>query len=183
MPEPVISNIHEKVLASNLLLAGTAESSAALDKFASWLVAGFGAALGFLIANLGGISVFVSPATLKCTATLFLWSAAIVAVEKYLAAVIGGASRASSIAAAAGEKAAADQLEIDFAVVFAEMKKALIWPTRSLASRAFTKALAGDLAYSSRCLARLSHLQGVLVLAVSVLVVWAIARITNGLVT
>jgi hypothetical protein len=79
--EPVL--IHQtKLVAAQTLSIAAQKMSAALDSFSSWLVAGFGATLALLIANLDTVSSFIIGGTIKCSAVLFLVSACFACVAK-----------------------------------------------------------------------------------------------------
>lgn len=175
-----IPHLQEKVLAGNLLTAGAAKASAALDSFASWLLGGFGAALALVLSSDAALGKYVLEEDLRCAGVLFLWAATLTIVEKYLAAVISGAAETASLAAEAGRRLADDGVEVDFLVVFQELQSAVVWPARWFVVRSHEKALRGDFASSGKNFLRCAQAQGLLVLTSAVLLLIAIGVLVRG---
>ena len=176
-----VPHLQEKVLAGSLLTAGAGKASAALDSFASWLLAGFGAALVLVISSDSTIGKYVSEQDLKCAGVLFLWAAALTVIEKYLSALIVGAAETAAQAAEAGRRLADENVEINFSIVFQELQSAVVWPARWFVTRSQAKVLRGDFASSGRNLLRCAQAQGFLVLVTAVLLLAAVGTLIRGL--
>lgn len=181
MPSGSVEHLQEKVLAGNLLTAGAGKAAAVIDSFVSWLLAGFGAALALLVGNIAEIIRYLPLTTIKRASFLFMVSAALAIVEKYLASRVIGAAETAAIAAEAGKRIADDKVTIDFAIVFGELRKATFTPMRWLVDRGLDRVEKGDLAASGRSFARQVQLQALLSLVVAGLVLWAIGLIVFGL--
>jgi hypothetical protein len=108
-------------------------------------------------------------------------AAALTVTEKYLASVIVGAAETGARAAEVGRQLADDEIEIDFSVVFRELEAATLPPMRWFVGRSFSKVKTGDFAASGRNFARCAQIQGLLVLFVAALVLWALWVIVCGL--
>lgn len=176
-----IEHLQEKVVAGSLLTSGAGKAAAVIDSFVSWLLAGFGAALALLIGNIAEVIKYVRLETIKNASVLFLVSTALTIVEKYLASRVIGAAESASIAAEVGRRLADEDIEIDFSVVFGELRKATLPPMRWLVARGLDKVEKGDFAASGRSFARQAQFQALLSLIVAGLVLWAMGLIVAGL--
>lgn len=176
-----VPHLQEKVLAGSLLTAGAGKASAALDSFASWLLAGFGAALALVISSDTTVGKYVSEQDLKSAGVLFLWAAALTVIEKYLSAIIVGAAETAAQAAEAGRRLADDNVDVNFSIVFQELQSAVIWPARWFVARSQAKVLRGDFASAGRSLLRCAQAQGFLVLVAAVLLLVAVGTLIRGL--
>lgn len=63
---------HESSYAAKMLNAMAGSINTQLAAFSSWMVAGFGAVLGLLVANVDTIAPFLPPTTIGCAVKLFL---------------------------------------------------------------------------------------------------------------
>lgn len=181
MSNGTIEHLQEKVVAGSLLTSGAGKAAAVVDSFVSWLLAGFGAALALLIGNISEVIKFVPLAAIKNASILFLVAAAFTIVEKFLASRVIGAAEAASIAAEVGRRLADDDVEVDFSVVFGELRKATLVPMRWLVARSIEKVEKGDFAASGRSFARQVQFQALLSFIVAGLVLWAMGLIVVGL--
>lgn len=172
---------HANVAAGQLLITAAQKVSSFLDSFSGWLLAGFGAALAFFIANLDTVSGYIDFNSIKCAAVLFLISAVLAVFEKLLASFIAAGTAAGIAGAAFGKDLAERGIELDVTTFFAETKRALYWPGSLFASRAFTKARAGDFAGPGRMYVKLSQLQALVVIIQAALSLAAAAVIVSGL--
>jgi hypothetical protein len=181
MTDEPIPYLQEKVLAGSLLTSGAGKAASVIDSFVSWLLAGAGGALALLIGSLDDLAKYVPLANVKSAAILFLVAACLTVVEKYLTSIIVGAAETSAHAAEVGRRLADDEIEIDFTVVFRELEAATLPPMRWFVGRSFAKAQRGDFAASGRNFARCAQIQGVLALAVAVLVLSALGLVVCAL--
>ncbi|HEX5759324.1 MAG TPA: hypothetical protein VF121_09030 [Thermoanaerobaculia bacterium] len=180
MHDQPIEHLQEKVFAGNLLAAGAGQAAKVIDSFVSWLVAGAGGAVVFLVANLGDLAPYVSVESVRRAGILFVVAASLTVIEKYLASLVSGATETYARAGSLGRQLAADEVEVDFSVVLREVEAATLPPMRWFVSRSFAKVRKGDLAAAARNYARCAQIQGLLALLVVVLVLVAAGIIVNG---
>jgi len=173
--------LQEKVLAGSLLTFSAGKAARVIDSFVSWLMGGAGLALALLIGNLEHLAPYMAIATVRHAAKLFLAGASLLVIEKYLASFIVGVAETAAYAADVGRQLAADQIKIDFSVVFREFEAAVLRPMRWFVGRSYAKAQRGDFSASGKNLARCAQIQGLLALAVAVLVLWALGLLVCGL--
>lgn len=164
-------HIHEKVLASALLSEGVGRSSRALDSFASWLLGAFGAALALIVSNISELTRHLPLSAVKCAGAIFVGAAVLAVLEKYIAAILSAAAKASAVGRALGEEFAVE--ELDFSVVFAEARRAAFPLLSWFVARSFRKVEHGDLTAAARNLTRWAQIQGLLVFAEALLLLWA----------
>lgn len=176
-----IEHLHDKVFANSLLTLGAGKSSAALDNFSGWLLAGFGAVLALLLSNLDSVAPYLPISTVRLAAFIFIIAAAFGVAEKYLAALLSGAVEASLVSSELGEKMADRDIDLDFAFIFAETERASFPPARWIVRRMLRKVREGDLVASGRFFSRCSQVQGVLVLCEAILIILATCLIVSGL--
>jgi hypothetical protein len=169
------------IFAGQLLIVATQRVSSSFDAFSGWLAAGFGAALALFIANLDSVSTFVSPSSIKLAAFFFLASGVLAVVAKLLAAFVAAGTTAAIEGAKLGRDLAEREVEIDFARFFAETEKALFWPAKLFARRAFAKAQAGDFAKPGRMYTKVAQFQALVVLIQVVLSLVAAVVIVRGI--
>jgi hypothetical protein len=175
------SEMQAAIFAGQLLTLATQKVSSSFDTFSGWLVAGFGAALALFIANSDSVSTFVSTRSVKSAAFLFLASAVLAVAAKLLAAFIAAGTTAAVEAAQLGRDLAEREVEIDLARLFAETEKALFWPAKLLARRAFAKAQRGDYAGPGRMYTKVAQLQALAVIIQAVLSFVAALVIVRGI--
>jgi hypothetical protein len=176
-----IEHLQEKVFLNSPLVAGAGKGSAAIDHFASWLLAGFGAALALLLSNLDSLATSLPLGCLRSAAIIFIVAATFGVVEKFLAVIISGAVEASGVGASIGEKAAEREVELDLAYVFSEAKAASYPPMRWLLAGMLNKAQRGDLAAPGRFFTHCTQAQSVLALIETFLILFAAATIIRSL--
>lgn len=181
MTQLKMEHLQEKVLAGSLLTAGAGVAARVIDSFVSWLVAGAGAALALIIGNLSELEPYLSIAVIKSVATILLAAVILTVAEKYLASLVVGAAESSARAAEVGRQAAENGLDLEFEVVFEELEAATLPPMRWLVGRSVGKVKGGDFATSGKNFARCAQWQGLIALAVALLVVLAIGLVACGL--
>jgi hypothetical protein len=169
-----IDHVHEKVLVSALLFASLGKGSEKVDTFSNWLLAGFAAAVSFLLANIGSLASHVPSKTLQELVTAFLIVFALGLVEKMLAVVVAAASAGSAIGREMGDKIAATGTEVDIAYLLSEIERAVFPPIRRLVRRSFAKAQSGDLTAAARAYSHCVEAQIFLVLIQGGAVLWSV---------
>jgi hypothetical protein len=160
--------------------------SAKFDTFATWLLAGFGAAVVLLLTS-HEISVLVPAASIRYGAKLFLAAVCVTVVEKYLSIIVAGGSEGADFARSTLEdhlKKRREQglpLNLNMQTFIGEFLRPLFKPAVWLASFALRKIAAGDFNAGARQLVVMSQTQGALLLAEVGLFIAAIWRIVATL--
>jgi hypothetical protein len=180
-PTKVIEHLQEKFLASTLLTVGAGKSSAALDSFAGWLLAGFAAVLTFLLGHLDSLGKYLSAGSIRHAAYIFIGAMAAVVVEKAISVIVVGSAEASAIGREVGKATSDQRIELDLPVALRECEKAFFPPGNKLFRRSLAKMEAGDLAAYARGLTKVSQVQSVFVLIEVGFIIWAAIVLIRGI--
>jgi hypothetical protein len=176
-----IKNVHEKVLVNALLFEAVGKGSAIIDSFSNWLLAGFAAAITFLLGNLQAVSGYVSKPNVQYCAYLFIGVLLLGILEKILATIVGSASAG----AATGREIAAENIKqgikLEPQVIFQESERAILRPMRWFVSRSFKKAQVGDLTAAARLFTLVAQIQGLIVALQVLVVLRAVYVIAKGM--
>jgi hypothetical protein len=175
------SETQATIFAGQLLIVATQKVSSSFDTFSGWLVAGFGAALALFIANADSVATFVSSSSVKSAASFFLTSAVLAVVAKLLAAFVAAGTAAAIEGAQLGRDLAEREIEIDLPRLFAETEKALFWPAKLFARRAFAKTQTGDFAGPGRVYTKVAQLHALTISIQAVLSLVAAVVIVRGI--
>jgi hypothetical protein len=186
--DPTHRNIQvQTVVIAAVVLADTAgKISSKFDTFATWLLAGFGAAVALLLSSHDALA-FVPAGVVKVIAEYFLAAAIITVLEKYLSIIVCAGAEAAAFSRTTVLEHFKTQKELGFAETLDmqrfmnEFLQGLLPPARWLAARQVRKALAGDLASGGRMLSWVAQSQGFLVLIELGLFLRAVARIVGAL--
>ena len=173
-------HVQEKVLASGLMIMAAGRSSAVIDSFVSWLIAGAGGAIALVIGNLSGIGPRLDASLVSCASVIYLVAAGLTVVEKFLASVVMGAAESASQAKDFVRDLSSEG-NLDMEVVFHEFESATFRPMRWFMSKSFVKVRNGDFTASARNFARCAQIQALLALVATGLVFWALGLIVLGL--
>lgn len=173
MSPETTDNLHEKVMANELLLAVAAKSAASLDSFAGWMLAGFAASLALIIANIDNITALGLVASLRFAVVLLLVAAVLGLLQKYIAVSIIAAAEGASVGRAGSDRAIGQGIHIDVRWVLQEIDRAALPPFRRFVRRSFQKLEAGDFSVCGRTTARWAQVQGLLVLLEASVCLWA----------
>jgi hypothetical protein len=143
-----------------VLMAMAVCTSAGLSKFSGWMLVGYAAILGALLANLDSTAKFLASDTLSKLAILFSGVVFLNLLQRYSAAVV-------SSSAEVGKKVLEHPIpqNIDIRVFLAELENATLWPARLMVRRSNRKLLAGDLTAGGRLLATFAQVEAWLVFA------------------
>jgi hypothetical protein len=178
--------------AQSVMLAGAGLAhlagnlSAKFDTFATWLLAGFGAAIGLLLTN-HDVSALIPAATLRSGTKLFLWAVVVTVVEKYLYIIVAGGAEGAEFARTSFNdhfKARREQnlpVNLNIQLFIREMIRPLFKPALWVASRLLRKIAAGDTNAGARMLVVISQIQGALMAVDVVLFVAGIWQIVAAL--
>lgn len=153
---------NEQILAQVAFMAAL-KSTKTIDAFACWLLAGFGIALSFIIANCASINV----STIKIPLIFFFIATSACVIQKYLAVIITCGFETSDEV----EKKIRILLnkngnmfdDLDFEKYFKEAKKPYWMPLKFILHISFEKLKKGDLTANARFLIHCFQAQGVLV--------------------
>jgi ABC-type Fe3+-siderophore transport system permease subunit len=96
------SEVQSVALAGALMAHLAGNLSAKFDTFATWLLAGFGAAVGLLLTS-HEVSSLVPAATIRWGAKLFLAAVCVTVVEKYLSIIVAAGSEGAEFSRSAFE--------------------------------------------------------------------------------
>lgn len=134
--------------------------SAGLSKFSGWMLVGYAAILGALLANLESASKFLESNTLSRLAILFSGAVFLNLLQRYSAAVV-------SASAEVGKKVKEEPIppNIDIVLFLSELESATLWPARLMVRRSNRKLQAGDFAAGGRLLSTFAQIEAWLVFA------------------
>ncbi|MDO9234437.1 MAG: hypothetical protein Q7U28_00195 [Aquabacterium sp.] len=143
-----------------VLMAMAECTSAGLSKFSGWMLIGYAAILGALLANLDSAAKFLASGTLSRLALLFSVVVLLNLLQRYSAAVV-------SSNAEVGKKVKEQPIppNMDITVFLTELEHATLWPARLMVRRSNRKLLAGDLAAGGRLLSTFAQVEAWLVFA------------------
>lgn len=165
-------------VARQLLYLSSAKSSAVVDSFLSWLLAGTGAALGLVVSNLSDLDSYISKPSVACAALLFLAAAFPAVLQKYISSVVVGSGEAVEKAAELAEKASVTYNDLDFSIIQSEMQKSTLPTTRLLKWLARKVFKDPELA---RNIARVAQIQWLLAIISTMLLLASISALVFGL--
>jgi hypothetical protein len=145
--------------------------STELVGFSSWMILGFSAVLGLLLANLDTVSQFLEPTTIGTVVKLFAASILLHVLQRYMAAiVIAGAALGK-------EMESMPPSNVDIQWFTEKLEAATLWPSRYMVRWSNKKILAGDLAVAGRTnvliaqvLAWLAFLQAIVAIATALII-------------
>jgi hypothetical protein len=179
--EAEISHINEKVLVNNLVFGAMGASSRNMDLFSGWLLVGFAAVGGALLANFSQVSQHVTPFALHFFFYAFFVVAILGVIAKALAVIISGACAGSTVGRMEGRDAAESGLPIDFSFVFSELTNIVPWPGRWFVGRSLAKTQQGNLTASTRSFAKVMGGQALCTLAQAIGVICVVGVLAGGL--
>ena len=161
-----------------VLMAMAECTSAGLSKFSGWMLVGFAAILGALLANLDTAAKFLASGTLSTIAILFSVVVFLNLLQRYSAAVV---SSSAEVGKKVREQPVPENINI---VMFLEqLEGATLWPARLMVRRSNRKILAGDLAAGGRLLSTFAQIEAWLVFAqalISMAATWVLASGLHG---
>jgi hypothetical protein len=173
--------LNTSLAASRILSLGAQRLSSSLDTFSGWLLAGFGAVFGLLIANYATLSDHIAASSLKSGAGLFLVAAAFAALQKLLAAHVAAGTAAGEDGRGIGKELASSKVPLDVDSMYKQVRDGLFWPLSSFNARMTAKAKSGDFAVVGRHHAKTSQLQFLLVLLQSGFSIASAACVVRGI--
>lgn len=151
--------LHTSMAAQRILSAGAQRLSASLDHFSGWLLAGFGALFGLLIANFGSLERHLSIFNLQAGAVIFLISACLAALQKFIAVYLQAGASAGEDGRSIAKELVEREIPVDVPSMYREVKKGLFWPFSRINEWMTAKAENGDVAVVGRHHAEAAQLQ------------------------
>jgi hypothetical protein len=176
MAPPISPSIAGRIYTGKVLMIMGARLSLGLTTFAGWLMLGFAAILGALLANLDSAAKFLSPDVVGNIAKLFTVAVLFYVLQRYSAAVV----ESSAAVAAEVEKQALPE-DMDIRSFFEQLEGATLWPMRYMVRRSNRKILEGDLAAGGRMISTLAQIEAWLVFVQLLLVLAAAWVLADGL--
>lgn len=155
--------LNTSLAAGRILSVGAQRLSASLDMFSGWLLAGFGAVFGLMMANLQSATQVIDPVSLKFGAAAFLAAAAFAACQKLFAAFVMAGAMASADGRAIGRELAEGIVDLDVENMYQQVHQGLFWPWSRINRKITKKATEGDYAIVGRTHAKASQIQCYLV--------------------
>lgn len=171
----------EKYMASQILMASAGHAADALDSFSTWLLGGSAAILAVLFASQPHFSDVLAIPTLQKASYIFLLSAAIGVLNKYLATIIAGAYASSKETVAIAKRLDEEGFALKMTKVHSELEKAIFPPMRWIVRKANESAEKGDTVMSARAISRIAQIQGYVTVVVSLLILVAFGVVVFGL--
>lgn len=113
-----------------VLIAMAECTSAGLSKFSGWMLVGYAAILGALLANLDSAAKYLAPGTLSRLAILFSVAVLLSLLQRYSAAVVASSAEV-------GNKVKEQPIppNMDIVAFLAELEAATLWPARLMVRR------------------------------------------------
>ncbi|WP_137916821.1 hypothetical protein [Hydrogenophaga sp. 2FB] len=172
---PPESSLEEAIFVGKVLTMMANRMVTELVAFSSWMILGFSAVLGLLLANLDTVSKFLEPTTTGMVVKLFAMSVLLHVVQRYLAAIVMAG------AALGKELESVPPKNIDVERFTQKLEEATLWPTRYMVRWSNKKILAGDLAVGGRMHAVLAQVLAWLAFAQAIAAITAALFIANSL--
>jgi hypothetical protein len=168
--------LDEKMYTGKVLLIMGARVSSGLATFSGWMMVGFAAILGALLANLDSSAKFLAPETLSAISKLFAVAVFFCVIQRYSAAVVASSS-------AVGEEVEKHPppSNMNLASFMEQMEGATLWPMRYMVRRSNQKILQGDLAAGGRLISTFAQVEALLVIVQLLLVLAAAWVLASGL--
>lgn len=161
------------------------KASNKIDAFATWLLAGFAAAVALLLSHHDAMTL-VPGAVVRLEVELFLWMAIVTVIQKYLAIIVAGGSEAAVV----GRQMVLEHMETlespsDFnaAAYGAESLRSVPPFARPYIRRMLAAVMSGDVGIYSRRLAKLAQMQAIFLLIEAILFLTAILQLGRAVPT
>jgi len=152
-----------------------------MEKFATWFLAGQAAALTLLVGSAEFLLSVVEQNAAFAAGTWLYFSMLLGVVQKFLATWIQGKFAAVKAGEKMGKRLEKGDVNVDFSVLFREMRRGVPWGFRWLAQIYQDRVMAGDLALTGRVLVKAARVHFVLVASQIILAGVALERFSAGL--
>lgn len=159
MDQQAAEALSTSLTAGRILSISASRLSASLDKFSGWLLAGFGATYGLLLAHLDSVAAYLRVSNVKFGAAFFLAAACAAACQKLIAAYVAAGTAAEGNGRDTGKDLATAGALLNVESMYTQVNQGLLWPWRTFNTRMTAKAVAGDYAVMGRFHAKASQVQ------------------------
>lgn len=166
----------EDIYAGRMLSIMAQCISSELAKYSGWMIAGFGAFLGLIVANIDKVAPYIAPQAIGCSVSVFMVAVVLNVFQRYMAAIV-----ASSGAVAKEVEAISIVPPFNMPYTLSQIELSTFWPARKFVGWSNAKILAGDIALAGRIQSTMAQIQGALVLLQMVATVSAAIVIVNAL--
>lgn len=166
-----VPHFPEQLLACRSLILSAKNASDSMEKFVQWMLAGFGAGLTFLVANLSRVQTHLDFQHVKTAGVLFLWAAALGVVQRYLAMMI----KTGADAFLEAEKAPAQSVDLAryFIIYIGNLSPSL----RCAGAWAASNFLRGEITATGRWLSVAAYFQCWLGAVSAALLLWGLGGV------
>jgi hypothetical protein len=171
----------EKIAAQKTLVLVTRHVGDALPPFCTWLMAGSGAALSLVVANIETVSKFIEVPHIRFALVVFLISLVFAVLATYISTMVKASIAAQTESEALGKEIAETSKQFSVLLYMAEYERGLLPPIRWIAHSAMKKAMLGDITAGARMIAKLSQIQALLVACQSLLALVALGGLAFGI--
>ncbi len=168
----------ELAITAKLLTIASANTTASLDKFSGWMLAGFGAVFALLLANINPISEFLNISAIKTGIMLYLVALTVGIFQKYMATIVASGCSAGKEAEKIGGQF---DNEINLNTICESIEQVTFYPQKWIVKKQFDKLKAGDYAIAGRTFAKLTQIRGLLVFAQTVIMITSIVVVIYNL--
>lgn len=168
-----------QLLANKALVAIAGTVASSWEKFTGWLVAGLGASLALIIANLDKTKDVLSVASVSQATRIFFAILVLHAVQKILAVAVAGAVASDEKEALA--KADPPLNESEALAIIAHIEKSYFFPFSLMIRKTLQRIRSGDLVHVGRLVVRLALASTLLAVGQLLLAPWAVWVISRGL--
>lgn len=159
MDQRAAEALNTSLTAGHVLSVGAGRLSASLDKFSGWLLAGFGATYGLLLAHLDSVASYLQVSNVKSGAAFFVAAACAAACQKLIAAYVAAGTAAEADGRDNGRDLARARAPLNVESMYKQVNEGLLWPWRTFNARMTAKAVGGDYAVMGRFHAKASQVQ------------------------
>ena len=169
-------NIEESIFIGKVLSVTAASASASIDKFSTWLIAGFGAAFALILTNIATVSSFISVDKIKCGVMLYLMALVFSVLQRLIASQIQ-----SGVAAIKELKDVDSPKDLNPENLMREFERVTFYPMKWLIQYQNKRLEEKDFAANGRMQAYMVQVQSLLVIIQAGLVVFSIMALLTGL--
>jgi len=173
--------INEYIAVQRTLLMATRYVGDAMPPFCNWLMAGSGAALTLVVANIETVSKFIEVTHIKFGLIVFVLSLSFAVMATYLSMIVKAAMGAQEGGEALGREIGTTSNQFDLKLYMTEYERGLLPPIRWIAHSSMKKAMRGDIVAGARMIAKISQVQALLVGCQSLLALIALGGLAFGI--
>jgi hypothetical protein len=172
-------NPREQALAFAVLIAAAGKASAALDRFSTWLLAGYAATVALLVSRPVGSRPELPGETMKDFLLMFLMVAGLGVVAKFLSIVIVSASEAAAVGREYGLHAVKESGPINIEAFVAEYLRVLPRPMLWVVRPSMKRLLQGDLLQGAKFFLSAAQVQALFIALQVAVIFWTIYVVAN----